>query len=127
MAYFTELDNNNTVLRVLVVDNEKLIDENGNESEQKGIDFLKSLFGENTKWVQCSYNSIFRKNYPGEGYKYDPVADAFIPPKPYQSWILNEQTYKWEPPVLYPSDGKVYTWDEQTISWLEMPTPTPPE
>lgn len=127
MAHFAELDDNNVVLRVVVINNEVLTDKNGNESEQKGVDFLKSLYGENTNWVQTSYNSNFRKNYAGIGSKYDAAIDAFIPPKVLQSWILNEQTYKWEPPIARPEDGKVYTWDEQTISWLEMPTPTPPE
>lgn len=127
MSHFAELNDNNVVLRVVVVNNEVLTDKNGNESEQKGIDFLKSLYGENTNWVQTSYNSSFRKNYAGIGYKYDDIADAFISPKPFESWILNEQTYKWESPIPRPDDGKVYTWDEQTISWLEMPTPTPPE
>lgn len=129
MAHFAELDDNNVVLKVVVVNNEVLIDENDNESEQKGIDFLKSLYGNDTVWVQTSYNSSFRKNYAGIGSKYDAIADAFIPPKVFQSWILNEQTYKWEPPIPRPNDGKVYTWNEQTISWVEIPIPTltPPE
>lgn len=126
MAHFAELDSNNIVLRILVVDNEKLIDENGNESEQKGVDFLKNLFGNETNWVQCSYNSNFRKIYPGIGFKYDPIADVFISPKPFESWILNEQLHGWDPPVLYPSDGNQYIWDEQTVSWVEIPTSTLP-
>lgn len=80
MAHFAELDENNIVLRVLVVDNEKLLNDNGIEDEQKGIYFLQSLFGENTKWIQTSYNNNFRGCYAGIGYTYDEVKDLFIPP-----------------------------------------------
>lgn len=94
MAHFAELDATNTVTQVIVVHNNELLD-NGVESEAKGIAFCQSLFGGN--WVQTSYNASIRKNYAGVGYTYDPVRDAFIPPKPEEgNWILNEDTCRWE-------------------------------
>ena len=94
MAHFAELDATNTVTQVIVVHNNELLD-NGVESEAKGIAFCQSLFGGN--WVQTSYNASIRKNFAGIGYTYDPVRDAFIPPKPeIGEWILNEDTCKWE-------------------------------
>jgi hypothetical protein len=94
-------------------------------AEQDVID--SGLFG--TGWVQTSYNTHggqhpedrpLRKNYAGIGYTYDSGRDAFIPPKPFASWVLNEDTCRWEAPVPYPTDGKNYTWDESTISWIEV-------
>jgi hypothetical protein len=121
MAHFAKLDENNVVLEVHVVNNNELLDENGQETEQKGIDFLISWSqGSHTNWKQTSYNGNFRKNYAGIGYSYDSVRDAFIPPKPYNSWILNETTCNWESPVPYPQDDKMYTWDEATTSWVEV-------
>ena len=93
MAHFAELDNQNTVLRVIVVHNNELLD-NGVESETKGIAFCKTLFGGN--WKQTSYNGNIRKNYAGIGFTYDPVRDAFIPPKPGDNWVLDEATCQWE-------------------------------
>jgi hypothetical protein len=103
MAHFAELTNQNIVTRVLVVDNCKITNENGQESEQLGQSFLQQLFGLNTNWVQTSYNGNFRKNYAGIGYTYDPIRDGFIPPKPDdgQNWVLDEQTLQW---VLVPSE-----------------------
>lgn len=101
MAHFAELDSNNTVLRVLVVDNMMLKDEQGNEQEQLGISFLKSLFGQETVWVQTSYNGNFRKNYAGIGHTYDQNWDAFIAPQPEgEGWILDEETCQWRNPEL---------------------------
>lgn len=101
MAHFAELDSNNIVLRVLVIDNSMLIDQQGNEVEQLGINFLKSLFGQETIWVQTSYNGNIRKNYAGIGYTYDPNRDAFISPKPEgEGWVLDEETCKWRNPEL---------------------------
>jgi len=117
MAHFAELDANNIVLRVIVVHNNELMD-NGQESEAKGIAFCQSLFGGN--WIQTSYNANIRKNYAGIGYAYDPTRDAFIPPKPFASWLLNEDTCQWQAPVPYPTDGKRYSWDESTLSWKEI-------
>jgi hypothetical protein len=94
MAHFAELDENNVVINVIVVHNNELLDENGNESEQKGIDFCVAHYGGN--WVQTSYNGNFRKNYASIGMFYDPMRDAFIAPKPDEFWILNEETCQWE-------------------------------
>ena len=120
MAHFAELDENNVVKQIIVVHNNELLDENGNESEQKGIDFCVNLLG--GTWIQTSYNGTIRKNYAGIGYLYDPIRNAFISPKPYESWILNEETCQWETPIAYPIDGKDYLWNEETVSWIEIPT-----
>ena len=118
MAHFAQLDDNNIVTQVIVVANEELLLD-GVESEVKGILFCKSLFGEDTKWVQTSYNGNFRKNYAGIGYTYDADKDAFIAPQPYPSWTLDADA-KWQPLVPYPTDGKMYTWNEATLSWDEV-------
>lgn len=110
MAHFAELDNNNIVIRVLVV---------ADDQEHRGHDFLANDLGLGGTWVQTSYNSRIRKNYAGIGYTYDPTRDAFIPPKPYDSWVLNEDVCQWEPPVPYPTTG-MWQWDEATLSWLEV-------
>ena len=118
MAHFAQLNDNNVVEQVIVVHNNELLDESGNESEQKGIDFCINLLG--GRWVQTSYNNNIRKNYAGQGYLYDPIRDAFIAPQPYASWILDEETCKWNAPVKYPIDDKLYTWDETTLTWNEV-------
>jgi hypothetical protein len=120
MAHFAQLDTNNIVINVIVVNNNELLDQDGNEIEQKGIDFCKSLFGQDTQWVQTSYNGNFRKNYASGGGTYDKELDAFIAQKPYNSWVLNTDICKWEAPVAYPTDDKLYVWDESTISWKEI-------
>ena len=119
MAHFAELDETNTVTRVIVVHNNELLD-NGVESESKGIAFCQTLFGADTNWVQTSYNGSFRKNYAGIDYVYDETRDAFIPIKPFESWVLDEETCLWKTPLDYPSDDKVYYWDEPTVSWVEI-------
>ena len=121
MAHFAELDSNNTVLRVIVVNNNDILDSNGQESEEVGINFCKGLFG--GEWKQTSYNANFRKNYAGIGYTYDGVLDAFIPPQPYPSWVLNQSTCLWEAPVPMPTDGQLYGWDEATQSWVVIAPP----
>jgi hypothetical protein len=118
MAHFAELDDTNIVTRVIVVNNSELLDENGNESEQKGIDFCVAHYG--GTWVQTSYNKNIRKNFAGVNAIYDPVRDAFIYSQPYASWILNDDTCMWEAPVSYPTDGKSYDWNEQTLTWVEF-------
>ena len=120
MAHFAELNDDNVVLRVIVVDNNRLIDSNGYEQEHLGIAYCKSLFGNDTKWRQTSYNANFRKNYAGIGYKYDVQRDAFIPPKPFNSWSLNESTCRWDPPVFPPDTEKAYKWDEDNRVWIEI-------
>lgn len=117
MANFAELDGRNVVLRVIVVSNDELL-ENGAESEAKGISFCRSLFGGN--WKQTSYNGTMRKNFAGIGFTYDAQRDAFIPPKPFASWVLNEKTCLWQAPTPMPTDGKPYEWDEATTSWVAV-------
>jgi hypothetical protein len=117
MAHFAQLENN-IVTKVIVVSNQDILDENGQENEQKGIDFCSNLLG--GTWKQTSYNGNIRKNYAGIGYTYDEGRDAFIPPKPFNSWTLNEETAQWEAPTPYPDDGKRYSWDEATTSWVEI-------
>ena len=127
MAYFAKLGTGNIVEQVLSVNNAVITDANGVEQEQLGVDFINKLYNTNDVWKQTSYNTVagihnlggipFRKNYAGIGYTYDSQRDAFIPPKPYNSWILNESTCLWEAPISYPNDGKYYTWDEENQSW----------
>jgi hypothetical protein len=118
MAHFAQLDEENKVIQVIVVHNNELM-LNGEENESKGVLFCKSLFGEETKWKQTSYHGNFRKNYAGIGFSYDNERDAFISPKPFNSWILNEEKCIWEPPIPYPNDDKIYIWDEEIINWVE--------
>ena len=120
MAHFCKLGVGNIVEQVVVVNNEVITDNDGNEQEQLGVDFLNNLYGTRDVWKQTSYNGNFRKNYAGKGYTYDQERDAFIPPKPFNSWTLNEETCLWEAPTAYPDDGKFYTWNEQTTSWDEV-------
>ena len=118
MAHFAEIDQNGIVLRVVVVSNQDTSDASGVEKEYIGAAFCERLLG--GTWKQTSYNGNFRKNYAGIGYTYDAQRDAFIPPKPYPSWILNQNSCLWEPPVAMPDDGKLYSWDEATTSWVEL-------
>jgi len=127
MASFAKL-NNNIVERVESVVNQVITNSNGIEEEQLGINFLKTLYNEpNAIWKQTSYNTLdgvhtlggtpFRKNHAGIGYTYDENRDAFIPPKPFNSWILNEDTCNWNAPIPYPNDDNRYSWNESTLSW----------
>lgn len=118
MAHFAKLDENNVVLEVHVVHNNELLDKNGVEQEHKGIDFLINWSNGYLAWKQTSYNANFRKNYAGVGYTYDSQRDAFIPQQTYPSWVLNEDTCRWEAPVPMPEDGQMYIWDEPTTSWV---------
>jgi len=117
MAYFAKLDENNVVLEVLSVNNNELL-QDGVESEAKGIQFLVDWSGGYTNWKQTSYNRRIRKHYAGIGYTYDSARDAFIPPQPFQSWVLNEKTCLWDAPVAMPTDDQRYYWDEETLSWV---------
>ena len=124
MAHFAELNSNNTVLRVLVVDNEVLKDEAGIEHEQKGVDFLQNLFGPDTIWKQTSYTGSFRARYAGIGYWFNPELNIFIPPKPYPSWILDVNIADWVAPTPRPSltpdqeeAGMYYIWNEEFLRW----------
>lgn len=119
MAYFAELDDNNTVTRVLAVDN---------SYENQGEHFLANTLGLGGRWVQTSYNTHggvhvnggtpLRKNYAGVGFTFDEQRDAFIPPQPFPSWLLDEGSCLWQPPVPYPSDGQEYVWDEGSLAWV---------
>jgi hypothetical protein len=111
MAHFAEIDGDNIVTRVLVVPDAQ---------ENRGQEYLADDLGLGGTWVQTSYNANIRKNYAGIGYTFDSVRDAFIPPKPYASWVLNETTCNWDAPVARPEDDKMYTWDEATTSWKEV-------
>lgn len=114
MAHFAKLDENNIVLEVNVVNNDAL---DASNEEASGIAFLTEWSGGHSNWKQTSYNGTFRKNYCGAGFTYDSVRDAFIPPKPFDSWVLNEDTCNWDAPIPYPTDGIMYMWDEETTDW----------
>ena len=123
MAHFAKLGTGDIVERVEVVSNDIA------QTEQAGVEFLQNLYKDISAWKQTSYNTRggehimggtpFRKNYAGIGYIYNQTKDAFIPPKPFNSWILNETTCLWEAPVAYPDDGEKYTWNwnEATTTW----------
>jgi hypothetical protein len=124
MAHFAKIDETNTVTQVIV-------------AEQGFID--TGAVGDPSKWIQTSYNTrggvhygangepdggnALRKNYAGIGYSYNPVLDAFVPPKPHASWTLDTETCYWVPPVAYPDDGKMYSWNEEGQSWIEVSIP----
>ena len=118
MAHFAKLGVGNKIIEVAVVSNDIAI------TEQAGIDFLNNLYGSRDVWKQTSYNENIRKNYAAVGYTYDQTRDAFISPKPYNSWVLNETTCLWEAPVIKPDltqtqiDNKnYYSWNEETKQW----------
>jgi len=121
MAHFAKIGRYSKVEKVVVVSNDVAT------TEQAGIDFLNNMYGTNDIWKQTSYNTLegvhllggtpFRKNFAGVGYKYDQTRDAFIPPKPFGSWILNEETCDWNAPVARPEDGQDYNWNETTRQW----------
>ena len=111
MSHWAEIDENNIVLRVTVGDNNDPV---GDEGYQWLIDNLGGT------WIKTSYNSNIRKNFAGIGYKYDAMRDAFIPPQPWSSWILNENTCRWEAPMPYPTDGKLYAWFETNKQWIAV-------
>lgn len=141
MAYFVELDSNNIVLRNIRIEN-SVIEVDGQKSEQKGIEFCKSLYGQNTTWLETSYGSIngiyynidpitgtmtvgdqsklLRKTYALKGYSYDPVNNWFMPPQPFPSWTFNYETWRWDPPVARVTnlaENQHAYWNEQTQSW----------
>ena len=126
MAHFARLNENNIVTEVLVVDNSNLLDENGNEQESIGIQFLKNMFGEDTRWVQTSYSNKFRLSYAGLGAKYDLERDIFINPPPYPSWTFNYETLAYDAPIPLPADHETvrYLWRESDKTWIQL-TPRP--
>lgn len=123
MAHFAEIDTNNVVIRVLTVPDDQ---------ESRGQDFLANDLGLGGIWIKTSYNTRlgahvnggipFRKNYAGVGYTYDSIRDAFLPPKEFASWILNEETCWWEPPFPPPTDNLHYVWNEEIQNW-DTPRP----
>jgi len=147
MASFAKLNNDNIVTKVIVINNKIILDSNNIEQEQLGINFLRNLYNEpDSKWVKTSYNTFegiyyntdsitgvktlgdqskaFRKNHASIGYTYDVLKDAFIPPKPElnSSFILDENTFSWKPPIDKPNEvlqeGYGYIWDEDSVSWI---------
>jgi len=125
MAHFAKLDKDNFVTAVHVVNNDILLDEDGNESEQKGIEFLTELHG-HEKWKQTSYNGNFRKAYAQIGAKYDEGLDMFLPYCPYPSWKFDYNTFQWNPPVETPEDvdGFDWKWLEVNKEWIKAARPT---
>lgn len=119
MAHFAELDESNTVIRTVVIDNNDLYDMTGIEQESLGIEACQRIFGADTRWVQTSYNASIRHRFAGIGMTYDETNDVFLPMKIFPSWVLETEDFTWVPPLPYPSDGKVYHWDEESISWVE--------
>jgi hypothetical protein len=117
MAYFAKLGTGNIIENVISINNSVITDNNGVEQEQLGVDFINKLYNTRDVWKQTSYNNNIRKNFAGIGFHYDQTRDAFIPPKPFNSWILNEDTCLWNAPVAYPQDDNKYKWNEQTLSW----------
>lgn len=118
MAHFAEIGLNNTVIQVIVVNNSECLDENNEENEAVGAAFCRNLFG--GTWIQTSYNKNIRKNFADIGFTYDTTRDAFIPPKPYDSWTLDEETCQWQAPIDMPTGDAEYLWDEDNQQWLEV-------
>ena len=114
MAHFAKLGTGNIVEKVEVVSNDIAT------NEQAGVDFLNTLYGTRDIWKQTSYNGTIRKNFASAGYTYDSSRDAFVPPKPYASWVLDDATCLWSAPNEMPTDGKKYIWDEDSTSWVEV-------
>ena len=133
MAHFAQLDENNIVTQVIVVGNDDCTDANGNEVESIGVAFCQKLLGAETNWKQTSYNNSTRVRYAGIGYSYNAELDAFIAPKPFASWVLNEETADWVSPVgpaptLTEAEVTAlsyYTWDEENGEW-DLTTPEAP-
>jgi hypothetical protein len=121
MAYFAKLGTGNIVEQVISINNAVITDANGVEQEQLGVDFINKLYNTRDVWKQTSYNNNIRKNYAGIGFQYDQTRDAFIAPKPFNSWILNEDTCRWEAPVSMPTaeleENQYYSWNESITNW----------
>lgn len=126
MAHYALIDNNNIVVNVITGVDENIIQTDLDGTQVGGSSEAWEEFYGSRPWFEglyckrTSYNSNIRKNYAGIGFTYDAGRDAFIPPKPFESWVLNENTCKWEAPVDFPADGKKYIWDEPTTSWVEV-------
>jgi len=123
MAHFAKLDENNNVLTVIVVNNNEILDSNGVESEQVGIEWCKKWSGGHPYWKQASYNQKIRKWFPAyDGFTYDSQRDAFIPPKPFNSWVLDEEKYDWVAPIPMPEpvEGMIWVWNESIVNWQSL-------
>lgn len=118
MAHFAELNENNAVLRVVVINNSDILDSNGNESESIGQEFCHNLY--NGRWVQTSYNNKIRKYYAQPGMIYREDLDVFMRPNFYPSWNFSDKTKDWEPPIPRPQDGLMYEWDESIGDWAAL-------
>jgi hypothetical protein len=117
MAHYAQIDENNIVTQVIVIDNKDTADANGVEKEYIGAAYCERLFG--GTWKQTSYNGNIRKNYAGIGYTYRSEIDAFTAPQPYASWTLDANA-QWQAPTAMPTDGKMYSWNEETQTWVEV-------
>lgn len=124
MAHFARVNKDWIVEEVVVVSNNVLLNEQGIECEWLGEQFCQQLYGAHTKWIQTSYNASKYKNFAGVGYSFDPYRHAFIPPKPFPSWVLNEDTCRWDAPVQHPLDTRLYSWDEENRQWVLLPLPS---
>jgi len=122
MAHYARVNSENIVTHVTHIPNEMITDINGNEHEEWAYKHLYETMPDSLsdKWVQTSYNNNFRVCYAGIGYTYNKNLDAFIPPKPHNSWVLNEETCLWDSPVPMPNDGNPYRWNEETQSWDKL-------
>lgn len=118
MAYFAQIDEDGIVLQVISISNNDAPDPAPTISEPLGQAFIADVLGLPGTFIQCSYNSNFRKQYCGPGYRYDADADVFIAPQPYPSWTL-DSNHDWQPPTPRPTEGRWY-WDEDTLSWVEV-------
>ena len=118
MAHFVGIDEANIVQSIHVVDNINLLNKDGVEEEDIGIEYLNKLHGTGLTWVQTSYNKHFRRIYAGIGDTYDKTNDVFIAPQLYPSWTL-DASFEWQPPTVMPDDGKMYSWNEDTQAWDE--------
>lgn len=128
MAHFAQMDDDNIVLQVIVLNNEDTLNDDGIEDEQVGIKFCKELFGDDTNWIQTSYNRNIRGNFAGPGFEYYPLYNGFASPQPFPSWTLGRDPTNlectdclgWSAPTPLPNDDKDYRWNESTVSWDEI-------
>lgn len=125
MAHFAQLDSSNTVIQVIVISNDEIIDAaTGLESEAKGIEICKFIFGPTTRWVQTSYSGKIRGRFAGLGFIYDEDQDIFMAPKPYSNWVYNFNLNQWQAPIARPDDGLPYYWDEPLGIWVLATPPS---
>ncbi len=120
MAHFANINQENIVTQVIVIDNSILLDEKGEQKEQKGIEFCKQLYGESTEWIQTSYNSSFRGTFAGIDYIYLKEKDIFIPPQPFESWNFDEIENIWKAPIEKPDNNNIWIWSEDQKKWITV-------